>query len=384
MRAIERGRADLTTAMVATYHGPMTAFDASVFAQRRADAAQLVRRGGLGGFIIGTGPELAYLTGSWTTSHERLTALIIPPSGQARLLAPATDSGSFERIDVPVTTWKDGDDPYRMAAQLVDDAPVGLGSSLTADHVFALQAVLDQTVLASEAVAELFMVKDAVEAEQLARAGAAIDRVHDRVAGLLVPGRTEREVAQALELLILEEHERVEFIIVGSGPNGSNPHHDFSDRVLQPGDPVVVDLGGALDTGYQSDCTRTHIVPGDSAPADFAEAARVLEEAFSAACAAARPGITAGQLDAAARGVIERAGYGELFTHRLGHGIGLAGHEAPFIIGGSDVVLQEGMVFSIEPGLYKPGEWGMRIENIVRLSADGAQTLNSTEWRILP
>lgn len=361
----------------------MTAFDATVFASRRARAAQLVQRDGLGGLIIGTGPELAYLTGMSTSSHERLTALVVAPGGEAQLIAPITDAGSLKLLDVPVTTWNDGDDPYRMAAQLVGPGPVGLGSSLTADHVFALQSVLPETVLATAAVSELFMVKDEEERAQLARAGAAIDRVHEQVAGLLVPGRTERDVAEALEPLIMAEHEHVEFIIVGSGENGSHPHHDFSDRVLQPGDPVVVDLGGALDSGYQSDCTRTHVVPGATPPAEFIAAAEVLQEAFETACAAARPGMTAGELDAAARGVIERAGYGELFTHRLGHGIGLAGHEPPFIVGGSDVRLEQGMVFSIEPGLYKAGQWGMRIENIVRLDADGATSLNAADWRIL-
>ena len=142
---------------------------------------------------------------------------------------------------------------------------------------------------------------------------------------------------------------------------------------------MVVDLGGALPSGYQSDCTRTHVV-GETAkaPKDFLEAYAVLERAFDAACAAAKPGITAGELDAAAREVIADAGYGEYFTHRLGHGIGLSGHEQPFIIAGSDVVLREGMAFSIEPGIYVPGKWGMRIEDIVRMTANGIETLNHT------
>ena len=254
-----------------------------------------------------------------------------------------------------------------------------MGSSLTADHVFALQELLPRTELASDAVAELFMVKNAEEIAQLDRAGAAIDRVHERAAELLRPGRTERDVAEELHQLILDEHDTVEFVIVGSGPNGSNPHHDFSDRVLEPGDPVVVDLGGALPSRYQSDCTRTHVVGEPAqAPKEFLQAYEVLEQAFQAACNAARPGMTAGELDAVARNVIKQGGYGEFFTHRLGHGIGLSGHEQPFIIAGSDVELREGMVFSIEPGIYKPGEWGMRIEDIVRMTADGVVTLNRT------
>ena len=365
----------------------MTAFDSDVYRRRRERAARLVQAQGLGGLVIGTGAEFAYLTGSWATTHERLTALVITPSATA-IVAPVTDvqslgfkdgAGTGNTGDIEVTGWRDGENPYQLVADKLGSGTIGLGSSLTADHVFALQELLPATTLATGAVAELFMVKDDHERAQLERAGAAIDRVHERAAELLQPGRTEREVAEELHRLILNEHETVEFVIVGSGPNGSNPHHDYSDRVLAVGDPVVVDLGGALPSGYQSDCTRTHVV-GDPAraPQEFLQAYSVLEDAFNAACDAARPGITAGDLDAAARNVIERAGYGEYFTHRLGHGIGLSGHEQPFIIAGSDVVLRENMVFSIEPGIYKPGQWGMRIEDIVRLTADGVVALNRT------
>lgn len=356
-------------------------FDASVYADRRRKAADLVSERGLAGLVIGTGAEFAYLTGSWASSHERLTALVIAPDA-TRVVAPLTDVASLglERADdIDVVGWRDGDDPYRLVADVLGDGMVGLGSSLTADHVFPLQALLPRTELATNAVAELFMVKDAAELEQIAAAGAAIDRVHEQVPALLKPGRTEREVADDLTRLVLEEHESVAFVIVGSGPNGSNPHHDFSDRVLEAGDPVVVDIGGMLSSGYQSDCTRTYVVGGkEPAPADFREAYAVLEDAFAAACEAARPGVTAGQLDATARNVIADAGYGEWFTHRLGHGIGLSGHEQPFIIAGSDVVLREGMAFSIEPGIYKPGAWGMRIEDIVRLTDTGIETFNRT------
>lgn len=359
----------------------MTAFDSDVYTERRQQAADLVKQRGLGGLVIGTGAEFAYLTGSWTSSHERLTALVIAP-GATTVVAPVTDIQSLGlegAADVEVVGWRDGENPYQLVADKLGDGEVGLGSSLTADHVFPLQALLPDTELASDAVAELFMVKDSEEVAELAKAGAAIDRAHERAAEMLKPGRTEREIADELHALILEEHANVQFVIVGSGPNGSNPHHDFSDRVLDEGDPVVVDLGGALPSGYQSDCTRTHVV-GDvaKAPTDFLEAYAVLERAFDAACQAAKPGITAGELDATARDVIADAGYGEYFTHRLGHGIGLSGHEQPFIIAGSDVVLREGMAFSIEPGIYVPGKWGMRIEDIVRMTADGIETLNHT------
>lgn len=342
------------------------------------------------GAVIGTGPELAYLTGSWASSHERLTALVIPARGEVKLLAPMTDAAELAQLDtilgLAVRTWRDGDDPYRMIGRFLRSGTIALGSSLTADHVFKLQAELETTVPASSALAELFMVKDADEIAQLERAAAAIDRVHAQVPELLRPGRTETKVAGDIDALIRAEHDSVDFVIVGSGPNGANPHHDYSERELEPGDPVVVDIGGSLGGGYHSDCTRTYVVGGSGQHAggrDFREAYSVLKAAQEAARNSARPGMTAGELDAVARGPINRAGYGAYFTHRLGHGIGLGLHEEPFIIAGSDVVLEEGMTFSIEPGIYVPGRWGMRIEDIVVLEANGTRSLNRAPRELL-
>ena len=356
----------------------MTAFDSDVYSGRRNRAARLLQDRGLGGLVIGTGAEFAFLTGSWASSHERLTALVIAPDGAA-VVAPVTDIQSLGlkgAADVEVIGWRDGDNPYQLVAERLGEGTIGVGSSLTADHVFALQGLLPRTELASDAVAELFMVKDADEIAQLERAGAAIDRVHERAAELLRPGRTEREVADDIEKMILEEHDVVDFIIVGSGPNGANPHHDFSDRVLGAGDPVVIDIGGTLDSGYHSDSTRTHVIPGAPAPEDFLQAYAVLQKAKAASVDHVRPGVTAQSVDAAARGPIEAAGYGEYFTHRTGHGIGLSTHEEPFIIEGNDIELAPGMAFSIEPGIYVPGKWGMRIEDIVTVTSDGVERLN--------
>lgn len=363
----------------------MTRIDQTTFAHRRQRAAQLVAAHSLGGLVVGTGAEFAYLTGSWASSHERLTALAIGPDGRAVLVAPLTDIASLgipADSGVEVRGWQDGQDPYALAVEALDATkPVALGSSLTADHVFALQVLVPDTRLATDTLAELFMAKEEAELAELARAGAAIDRVHARVPELLVAGRTEAQVAEELDRLIMDEHEAVDFVIVGSGENGANPHHDFSERVLSRGDVVVVDLGGTLDSGYHSDCTRTYIVGGNTEDADpeVLRAYDVLTQAHQAAVTAARPGITAGELDAVARGVIEQAGYGEYFTHRLGHGIGLAGHEAPFIIAGNDTELKSGMAFSIEPGIYLPGKWGMRLEDIVYLDDDGAVSLNNVD-----
>lgn len=354
-------------------------FEPAVYSARISRVAAEAQNAGLAGVIVGAGAELAYLTGSWVTSHERLTALSVTADGEARLVVPATDIGGLSLPGVEILGWRDGEDPYRLAtaAFSADPArPVGLGTALTADHVLRLQPLLPRTVLATQALSAVFAVKEEVELRQIETAAEAIDRVHEQVPELLRPGRTEAEVAADLEELILAGHDTVDFIIVGSGRNGANPHHSHSGRVLGEGDPVVVDIGGSLGAGYHSDCTRTYRVGGAAAP-EFEEAYAVLERAQQEAVAAAKPGITAGELDAVARDIIDRAGYGGYFTHRTGHGLGLSLHEEPFIVAGSDTRLREGMVFSVEPGIYVPGRWGMRIEDIVTLTADGARSLNS-------
>jgi Xaa-Pro aminopeptidase len=166
----------------------------------------------------------------------------------------------------------------------------------------------------------------------------------------------------------------VAFIIVGSGPHGADPHHECSDRVLQPGDVVVVDIGGSYEPGYHSDCTRTYSI-GEPEP-QVAQQYSVLQRAQQAAVAAVRPGVTAEEVDAVARGVLAQAGLADVFVHRTGHGIGLSVHEEPYIVAGNSLPLQEGMAFSVEPGIYFSGRWGARIEDIVIVTADGAQSVN--------
>lgn len=359
-------------------------FDSSVYARRISQAATSAAAAGLSGLIIGTGPEMAYLTGSWISSHERLTALVIPVAASPVLVAPDVDRAELKlsalpELDLDLVGWVDGDDPHRLVADAIPGAdPVALGSSLTADHVLKLQELLGdrRTVLATESLKELFMRKDADEIEQLRRAGRAIDVVHAEVPDLLRAGRTEAEVAADLEKLILAEHDAVDFIIVGSGPNGADPHHSFSDRELAAGEPVVVDIGGTYGVGYHSDCTRTYVVGGPAGvDAEFTELYRVLFDAQEAACAAVRPGVTAESIDRVAREHIAAAGYGEYYIHRTGHGIGLSTHEEPFIMAGNELVLEEGMAFSVEPGIYLPGKFGARIEDILAVTADGAESL---------
>ncbi|AKK05920.1 Xaa-Pro aminopeptidase [Corynebacterium mustelae] len=367
-------------------------FSPEVYSRRLAEAQRLCVERKISGLIVGTGPQFAYLTGSWLSTHERFTAVVIPATGKPSVVAPAVDRGDINRsvlgeLDVSVIGWVDGENPHAIAVNALalpteENNHVGIGASITADHLLPIQTLLgaqSSTILATEVLAELFTRKDDAEIAELRRAGAAIDVVHSQVPALLQPGKTEREVAQELERLILREHTAVDFVIVGSMENGANPHHDFSDRSLEAGDMVVVDIGGTFGPGYHSDCTRTYIVGGADAEISEEMAAmyNVLFDAQRAAVAAVRPTVTAAEIDKVARDIISEAGYGEFFIHRTGHGIGLSTHEEPFIMAGNDLVLEPGMAFSVEPGIYLPGKFGARIEDIVVVTESGCQLLNN-------
>jgi Xaa-Pro aminopeptidase len=219
------------------------------------------------------------------------------------------------------------------------------------------------------------MRKDPEEVEALARAAAAIDQVVDSLNGLRWAGRTELELARDIQDAIRDGHDELCFAIVAAGPNAASPHHAATGRVIRPGDPVVVDIGGRLD-GYCSDTTRTLVV--EEPPPGFQELYALLHAAQLAGCAAVRPGVPAAAVDAACRDPITAAGHGELFLHRTGHGIGLEEHEDPYIVAGNHEPLELGMVFSIEPGLYPQGHYGARIEDIVVCTENGARRLNTT------
>jgi Xaa-Pro aminopeptidase len=226
-------------------------------------------------------------------------------------------------------------------------------------------------------IAELRLRKGPDEVAALRRAAQAIDRVHARMAEFLRVGRTEREVgADIAAAIVAEGHETADFVIVGSGPNGASPHHALSDRVIAVGDTVVVDIGGTTTEGYCSDSTRTYVV-GAPAADDVVAYYDVLLEAQRAQCDAAAPGMTAEAVDRIGRKIIDDAGFGDYFVHRTGHGIGLETHEEPYIVEGNEVVLEPGMAFSIEPGIYLPGRHGARIEDIVVTTEDGVERLNT-------
>jgi Xaa-Pro aminopeptidase len=363
--------------------------------QARLDACRgAIAAHGLAALLIGVGPDLRYLAGWVGEPMERLTLLVVPREGQVSFLVPrleAEKAGATPLVRsgaAIVAPFGETDDAAAIATRILGSgrggAPrgaIGVSDRLWAMHVLQLEAAMPERRFeqAGPAMRDLRQVKDADEVELLRLAAQAADRTVDAIAAGRLVGRSEADVGREIRARLVDEgHDIAEFAIVGSGPNGASPHHDAGDRVLEPGDPVVLDIGGSR-AGYVSDTTRTIFVAGERGLEPEPEFRRVYDlvrEAQAAGTAAVKPGLEAQAVDAAARAVIDANDYGEFFTHRTGHGIGLEVHEDPYLVSGNATPLEPGMAFSVEPGIYLPGRWGVRLENIVVCAPDGADTLN--------
>lgn len=354
-------------------------------AARRARAVARLRELGLDALLLTPSSDLAYLSGYRVLPSERLTCLVLPAEGVATLVVPALEGPRALAAveDLTLLTWGETEDPVARIRELAPRAR----RLAVADHMWALFALrlgrafpAAELVSGSEVLRPLRMHKDAVELAALRDAGAAADRAFERLMrDVRFSGRREREVARDLAALLLEEgHEAVGFTIVGSGPNGASPHHETADRMLAEGDVVVCDFGGSL-RGYGSDLTRTVFVGQGAVPDEVRHVHDIVLRAQEAAYGAVRSGGAAQEVDRAAREVIARAGYGSAFLHRTGHGIGLDGHEHPYLVEGNAEPLEPGMTFSIEPGIYLTGRFGVRIEDIVALTEHGLEPYNRAD-----
>ncbi|MFI1565244.1 M24 family metallopeptidase [Streptomyces sp. NPDC020490] len=367
--------------MTGSTTSPFTADDYRARMERAAAAAA---DAGLAGLLVAPGPDMVWLTGYAPPAvTERLTLLVLAPGRTPVLVVPTLEAPDAAKAPgasaMSLRDWTDGKDPYAATAALLDvDGRFGISDNAWAMHLLGLQKALPGTSYASltDALPMLRGVKDAAELRLLAAAGAAADRTFEEIREVRFGGRRESEVAADLAgLLRRHGHEQVDFTIVASGPNGADPHHEAGDRVIQRGDMVVLDFGGLKD-GYGSDTSRTVHV---GEPTD--EERRVhdlVREAQEAGFRAVRPGVPCQDVDRAARAVIADAGYGEYFIHRTGHGIGVTTHEPPYMIEGERQPLVPGMCFSVEPGVYLPGRFGVRIEDIVTVTEDGGRRLNTT------
>lgn len=367
--------------MTGTAPAPFTADD---YRARMERAVRAAADAGLAGLLVAPGPDLVWLTGYAPTAvTERLTLLVLTADRDPVLVVPALEApDAAKAAGAPVLTlrdWTDGKDPYAATAALLDTrGRYGISDTTWALHLLALQRALPDSGYASltDALPMLRAVKDAAELDLLAAAGAAADRAFEEIRTMRFAGRRETEVgADLADLLRRFGHSQVDFTIVGSGPNGANPHHEVGDRVIEHGDMVVLDFGGLKD-GYGSDTTRTvHVGEPTEEERRVHDIVRAAQEA---GVAAVRPGAACQDVDRAARAVIADAGYGEYFIHRTGHGIGVTTHEPPYMIEGEEQPLVPGMCFSVEPGIYLPGRFGVRIEDIVTVTEDGGRRLNNT------
>jgi Xaa-Pro aminopeptidase len=354
---------------------------------RLGRAARAAEQAGLDALLVTPGADLRYLTGYDALPLERLTCLVVPRTGAATLVVPTLERPRAEAspagaLGIDIVGWNETDDPYALTARLVRDAVPDADTIGLSDRTWVLHGLRWRDALpgvrhelAGAALRTLRMRKTAEEVAALREAARIIDAVQQQIQGMRLAGRTEADVGRDVAAAILDGgNVTVNFVIVGSGPNGASPHHDTGPRVIERGDAVVFDIGGTTPDGYCSDITRTYAV--GEIPEGFDKLYAVLQEAQERACDAVRPGVTCEAVDDAARDVIADAGFGEFFVHRTGHGIGLEEHEDPYIVAGNTEPLAPGMAFSIEPGIYLPGQYGARIEDIVVCTEDGGERLN--------
>ena len=366
-------------------------FTADDFAERLRRARLAAGDAGLDGILVTPGPDLLYLTGYAPVAiTERITMLVVPVDAEPAMIVPRLERPDAEAAAgasiVRISDWTDGSDPYEISAPLLNaTGRYAVSDSAWAMHLLGLQGRLPDSsyVSMTTALPMLRAIKDDDEIARLAAAGAAADQAYEEIVTVRFAGRSETDVAADLaDLLRRFGHSQVDFTVVGSGPNGANPHHEIGPRIIEDGDMVVLDFGG-LKHGYGSDTTRTvHVGEPTN---EEREVHDIVRRAQQAGFEAVRPGVECQEIDRASRAVITEAGYGDYFIHRVGHGIGLTTHEPPYMVEGEAQILHPGMCFSIEPGIYLPGRFGVRIEDIVTVIPDGGRRLNQTshEMRIV-
>jgi Xaa-Pro aminopeptidase len=366
--------------------------EAKVFTDRLERARQSMRAQGVDVALLSLGLDMPYLTGYNAMPLERLTMLVLPANGDATIVVPGLEAPRVTLMPGVFTLlpWSETEDPVAITARLVKESTpesrvVAVGDQMWARFLVDLMPMLPSTQYrrSVDVIGSLRMRKDQAEIDALRAAGAAVDRIAGELqAGrIALVGRTEAQVSADLSSRILAEgHDVVNFAIVAAGENAASPHHHPGSRVIQKNEIVLCDFGGTMN-GYCSDITRC-VFTGEIA-SDVAEAYAVLFEAEAAAVKAATIGTPCQEVDAVARRIITAAGFGDYFIHRTGHGIGLDAHEDPYIVSGNSRPLEAGHAFSIEPGIYLPGKWGMRLEDIVVATIDGPDSMNHVDHNLI-
>ncbi len=360
----------------------------AIYDERIRRVREEMAKRGVDALAIGVGADLIYLAGYPAHTSERLTLLVVPKEGEPKIVVPELEAPRLGPAGVPFApvAWSETQDPTAIAADLLWETgarTVATGNELWAAFLVKMQRHLPevQWTLAGEILRELRMCKDETEIGYLREASHRTDAAWVDFTKTKIAGLTERQAADRLsDLMRAHGMESMAFCLCASGPNSASPHHNTGNRVIQEGDAVVFDFGGRYKH-YVSDITRTvHIgEPSD----EYRKVYDIVLRANEATFAAVRPGVPCEDLDKAARDVITRAGYGEYFIHRVGHGLGLDVHEEPYLVGGNDLPLRPGMVFSDEPGVYIPGKFGIRVEDAVVCTATGGEKLNEAPRDLL-
>ena len=331
---------------------------------------------------VAPGSHMDWLLGFHPHPDERPCLLLVGERKETFLMPVLNAEGSRESTDISFFTWADAEGPNAALAAALADIEAGsvskvaLDETMRADFALLLLGMLPDArhAFTGETLGALRMKKDTAEFVKLKMNAGIADRAMQKAFASIRPGMTELELAAVIKDHFASEGAMPAFWIVGAGGNGAFPHHQTGQRKLEEGDAIVIDIGGRK-AGFPSDITRMAVV--GRPPEGYGQIHTIVQTAVQAALKAARPGVRARDGDAAARNVIADAGYGEFFVHRTGHGMGIDGHEPPYITSASDTVLEEGMVFSIEPGIYLPGRFGIRLEEIVILRDDGPEILSS-------
>jgi Xaa-Pro aminopeptidase len=335
--------------------------------------------------LVTPSADLRYLIGYNAIPLERVTALVISPHTTPFLVVPRLEistacASPFGELGWEVFGWAENDNPYGIIREVsgFNEGRVAVNNHMWAERVLKISEHFPKAhiELAAPIIGAIRITKTPTELDFLREAASAIDRVHAQVPSLLHVGRTEEEVGRDIsELILAEGHVRVDFVIVASGPNGASPHHELSNRVINAGDPVVVDIGGTMPSGYCSDCTRTYSM-GDPG-SDYVKRYEILQRAQELSTQAVYSGATSHDIDAAGRDELAKSDLARYFIHRTGHGIGLETHEEPYIGENNETVIENDMVFSIEPGFYIEGVHGARIEDIVICTPEGPEVINN-------
>lgn len=337
--------------------------------------------------VIGPGAHLGWLMNVFPHGDERPCLFCVTQTAQAFLMPALEANSARQQTDMPFYEWSDAQGPDKAFAQLLHDikaegaSSIALDETMRADFAALVQDALPRAnrQFSASTIGALRMRKEAAEYDALKRNARIADEALRAAWAAMKPGMTETEVAGIIRASFSNSDAKPLFTIVAASGNGAFPHHQTGETVLKSGDAVVMDIGAGKD-GYSSDITRMAVI--GTAPEGYQAVHDVVEAAVQAAMKAARPGVKAHVVDDAARGVITDAGYGDCFAHRTGHGMGAEVHEPPYITAASQTVLDEGMVFSIEPGIYLPGRFGIRLEEIVILRADGPEILSDLSRKL--